>query len=282
MKFAVFTCALPEWTPEEAVATLSAQGWDGIEWRVFDQETGTGEPGFWVGNRCTLPASTFEREAPRIRALTEAAGLGMPSIGAYARCDEPEAVEALMRGAAALGVTQMRVQVGRPGPEGYRATFEQRRKEYAQVAELSLTYGVKALVELHHQTLTSSASAAARFLDGLDPDAVGVIHDLGNMLREGYEQLQWGLEILGPYLAHVHVKNGVPVAAPAAGADRTDWQWGWVPMRHGVGSFPELFAALAAVGYDGWVSVEDFSTDVPLAERMVDNLAYLRELTADR
>lgn len=280
MKFAVFTCALPEWTPEEAVTNLSTQGWDGIEWRVFDQEAGTGTPGFWVGNRCTLPAATFEQDAPRIRELTEAAGLGMPSIGTYARCDEPEAVEALMRGAVALGVTQMRVQVGRPGPDGYRATFEQRRKDYAAISELSRTYGVKALVELHHQTLTSSASAAVRLLDGLDPDTVGVIHDVGNMLREGYEHLPWSLEILGPYLAHVHVKNGTPVATAATDADRTDWAWGWAPMRHGVADYPELFAALAAFGYDGWVSVEDFSTDVPIAERVTDNLAYLRELTA--
>ncbi|GAA3071537.1 hypothetical protein GCM10010464_39720 [Pseudonocardia yunnanensis] len=34
-----------------------------------------------------------------------------------------------------------------------------------------------------------------------------------------------------------------------------------------------------AIGYDGWV-VEDFSTELPLQERVRDNLAYLREVTA--
>ncbi|MEJ3651496.1 sugar phosphate isomerase/epimerase family protein [Actinomycetes bacterium KLBMP 9759] len=278
MRFAVFTCSTPEWTPEEATATLAAQGWDGIEWRVVDQQEGDGSIGFWVGNKCTWPASTFERDAPRIKEISDAAGLAVPSIGAYARCDDLDAVESLMRGAAAVGAPQMRVQVGKPGPEGYRATFEQRRKEYAAVADLSRTYGVKALIELHHQTLVSSASAAARFVEGLDPAHVGVIHDIGNMLIEGYEHIPWSLEILGEHLAHVHVKNAVPTATEAG--DHTDWTWGWTPMRHGVGSYELLFESLKEIGYDGWVSVEDFSTDAPQADRVLDNLAYLRELTA--
>jgi sugar phosphate isomerase/epimerase len=279
MKFAVFTASLPEWTPEEAVAELAAQGWDGIEWRVVDQEPSPdGTPGFWKGNLCTLPFSTFEQDAPRIRELTESAGLGMPSIGPYARCDDLAAVESLMRGAVALGVPQLRVPLGMLEPgEGYRETFEQRRKEYAAVADLARSYGVKALIELHHNTLISSASAAARFVDGFDPQAVGVIHDIGNMLREGYERELWSLEILGEHLAHVHVKNAVPVATP--GEHETSWAWQWTPMRHGVADFGALFAALRQIGYDGWVSSEDFSTAVPLKERTADNLAYLRSFT---
>ncbi|WP_020577533.1 sugar phosphate isomerase/epimerase family protein [Actinopolymorpha alba] len=279
MKFAVFTASLPEWTPEEAVTKLSEQGWDGVEWRVVDQQPPSGASGFWQGNKCTWPLSSFEDDVPRIKEITKQAGLGIPSIGAYARCDEVADVERLMRGAAALGVTQMRVPVGKPGPEGYNAAFEQRRKEYRTIAELSQQYGVKALIELHHQSLTSSASAAARFVEGFDPAHVGVIHDVGNMLREGYEYDPWSLQILGDHLAHVHVKNAAPVAKPVEGANRTDWSWEWAPMRHGVGNLPALFAALKEHGYDGWVSVEDFSTEVPLEERVRDNLAYLREIS---
>jgi len=278
-KFAVFTASLPEWTPEEAVSKLAEQGWDGIEWRVVDQKPSP-NVGFWAGNRCTWPLSTFEQDVPRIKEITEAAGLGMPSIGGYAASDQLDDVERLMRGAAALGVPQMRVPVGRPGPEGYRAAFAQRRREYEKVAELSARYGVRALIELHHQSLISSASAAARFVEGFDPAHVGVIHDIGNMLQEGYEYDLWSLEILGEHLAHVHVKNAVPVAKPADDGSRTDWHWEWAPMRHGVGNLPRLFKALKEFGYSGWVSVEDFSTQVPLEERVRDNLAYLRELAA--
>jgi sugar phosphate isomerase/epimerase len=280
MKFAVFTVSLPDWTPEEAVRELAEQGWDGIEWRVVDQAPAAGDIGFWQGNRCTWPASTFEQDVPRIKELTQQAGLGIPSIGTYVKSDELDAIESLMRGAAALGVTQMRVQTGKPGPEGYRAAFAQRRKEFQAVAELSRTYGVRALIELHHQSLISSASAAARFVDGFDPETVGVIHDIGNMLREGYEYDPWSLEILGEHLAHVHVKNAVPRPERVEDANRTHWTWEWTPMRQGVADYDLLFSSLARIGYDGWVTVEDFSTELPLQERVRDNLAYLREVTS--
>lgn len=36
------------------------------------------------------------------------------------------------------------------------------------------------------------------------------------------------------------------------------------------------FAALVRHGYDGWVTMEDFSIEVPLEERTRDSLAYVR------
>lgn len=277
MRFAVFTASLPEWTPEEAVRTLAAQGWDGIEWRVVDQKPSEGT-GFWQGNKCTWPESSFTEDVPRIKQITQDAGLAMSAIGAYAASDKVEAVDRLMAGTAALGVQRIRVPVGRPGDEGYNAAFAQRRAEYRTIEEMARKHGVQALIELHHQSLISSASAAARFVEGFDPKHVGVIHDIGNMLQEGYEYDPWSLEILGEHLAHVHVKNAKPVPQPADGG--TDWKWGWAPMRHGVGNIARLFESLQAIGYDGWVSVEDFSAEVPLRERVADNLAYLKELTS--
>ena len=277
MKVSACTVSLPEWTPEQAVTELAALGFDGIEWRVADDPPTEDPPGFWRGNRCTWPAAGFERDVPRIAELTRAAGLEMPAIGPYVRCDDLEAVDRLMRGAAALGVPRMRVQVGAPGPEGYRETFARRREEYRAVAELALRHGVQALLELHHQSLVASASAAVRFLDGIDPRAVGVIHDVGNMLREGYEHDPWCLDMLGEYLAHVHVKNAVLRPAPGASPP---WAWEWAPMRTGAAALDRLVDALAGAGYDGWLSLEDFSTAVPLRERMRDDLAYVRELAA--
>ena len=52
----------------------------------------------------------------------------------------------------------------------------------------------------------------------------------------------------------------------------------WAPLRTGQADLGAYFTALRVVGYDGWVTVEDFSTALPLAERTRDNLAYLRTL----
>jgi len=38
VKFSVFTASTPDWQPAEAATILAGQGWDGIEWRVTDQD----------------------------------------------------------------------------------------------------------------------------------------------------------------------------------------------------------------------------------------------------
>ncbi len=279
----MFTVALPEWTPEQAVTGLAAQGWDGVEWRVLDTPpvaAGT-PPSFWSGNRCTVALSTLASEAPRLRELTAAAGLGMPSVGTYALCDDPGDVALALAGAVALGVPQLRIRVpALGGPEPYPAVFDRARGQFAEIARHAAGHGVRVLVETHHRTVVSSPSAALRFLDGLDPAHVGVLHDLGNMVAEGGEDLLSGLQMLGAYLGHVHVKNArwSPTAAHSDGSPR--WEFGWAPMRTGQADLHELFAALRAIGYDGWVSCEDFSTELPMAERIADDLAFLRELEA--
>lgn len=281
MKFAVFTVSMPEFTPEHAVTTLRDLGYDGVEWRVTDQApTAGGESGFWAGNRCTWPLASFIEDAPRIRALTEGAGLAMPAVGTYAGCGDPEAVERAMRGVALLGAPCLRVNVPKyDGTVPYRMLRERALAEYGDVAALARRHGVRALVEIHHGSLLPSASAAAAFLERFDPRDVGAIHDAGNMVYEGFEQYRLGLEMLGPYLAHVHAKNAGWVQDGTRADGSAAWRASWAPLREGVVDLVSLFRALRQVGYDGWVSVEDFSTALPLGERLRDNLAHLKQAT---
>jgi sugar phosphate isomerase/epimerase len=279
MKFSVFTAALPEWTPQEAVEQLAAQGWDGVEWRVVDQQDAP-QPGFWAGNRCTWPLSSLEQDVPRIRELTEAAGLQMSGIGGYALCDERQDVDRLLAATAALGAQRVRVRTPGLGSAPYPELFEHTREAFAWVAERAAEHGVKALVELHHQTVVSSSSAALRLLEGLDPAAVGAIHDLGNLVIEGGEDVRAGLEMLGDYLAHVHVKNCAwrPVATETDGT--VTWEAQWEELPSGQADVRAYLRHLVEIGYDGWVTVEDFSTARPLGERTAADLAYLQHALA--
>jgi sugar phosphate isomerase/epimerase len=275
MRFAVFTVSLPEWTPEEAVRNLAELGYDGVEWRIAD-DLPRATPGFWQGNRCTFPLSTFLEDAPRIRALSEAAGLAIPAIASYVQADDAENVERVLRGAAALGTPLARIQVPRyDGQTGFVELWERARRDYREVARLARTHGVKALVEIHHETIVPSASATRRFLDGLDPESVGAIYDPGNMVWEGHEQYRLGLETLGSYLAHVHAKNSGWRQTGRRLDGSLAWQAEWAPLDAGIVDLRDLLAVLRAVGYDGWISVEDFSTERPLAERVRENLNYL-------
>ncbi len=278
MKFGVFTVMLPDLTPEEAVAELAAAGYDGVEWRVttVPDEVRGEAPSFWRNNLCTLAPTTDD--AMRGRALAAQAGLAIPNLGTYIDVGDLAAVEQAMRFAAAAGAPSVRVGVARTNaPGSFAALFSQTVDFLAGVEERAHISGVKALVEMHHGTIAASATAAVRLVERFDPALIGVIHDCGNMVYEGHEDYRRGLETLGPYLGHVHVKNAA-YERPAAGGV---WQPRWAPLRDGVVDFAALFAALHAVGYDGWVVVEDFSQAYPSRAALRENLAFLRRHRGD-
>jgi len=277
MKFGYFTAATPDWTPEEVVTNLAAQGWQGVEWRLVD-DPGADEIGFWAGNRATWPMTGLEKNIAAMRELPAKAGLEVTGIGAYSRCHDHDNVERVLAAAATIGAGQVRVTV--PGVEdgqNYREVFAACRRDWEWVAERAAAHGVKALLELHHRTITASASAALRLLDGLDPNHVGVIHDMGNLVVEGWERPLWGAQLLGPYLAHVHVKNAIHEVDHIGDDGTVRHRSVMVALRRGQVDLRTYLAELAATGYDGWVVCEDFSTDLPLAQRTADNLAYLKE-----
>lgn len=282
MKLSVFTASTPQWSPSETVTHLAAQGWDGIEWRITDQ-THTDEPAFWSGNRSTWAFTGVEDAADEIARVTTEAGLEYSGIGGYRTLGDRDGVLTMLRLTARLGAERVRVVVPpSAGSEPYPIAFARARTELAWVAEQAALLGVTALVELHQDTLAPSASAAMRLIDGLDPAHIGVIHDLGNLIVEGQEHHRSAFQLLGPYLAHVHVKNAgwMPTDSVRPDGSRV-WESHWMPLRSGQASVSGYLADLIAHGYDGWLTVEDFSTEEPLAQRTADNLAYMRGLLAE-
>jgi sugar phosphate isomerase/epimerase len=273
MELSVFTVMLPDLTPEETVQELKAAGYDGVEWRVtrVPPERRNEPPSFWGNNKCTL--SPTEAEAHRARSLAESAGLAIPTLGTYIAVGDLAATEDGLRFAQIAGAPQMRVGVGSLDGASYAQRFAAAKAFLTQVEALALRYGVRALVEIHHRTICPSASLSHRLVSHFDPQAIGVIYDPGNMVYEGFEDYRLGLELLGPYLAHVHVKNGA-FARPERGGV---WTATWAPLEDGVVDFPQFFAALRAVGYDGWLSVEDFSAARPSREALRHNLAFIKE-----
>ncbi|MGB0386018.1 MAG: sugar phosphate isomerase/epimerase family protein [Ardenticatenaceae bacterium] len=273
MKYGVFTVMLPDLTPEEAAQELKASGYDGVEWRVtrIPPARVKEAPSFWGNNLCTFAPT--EAEARRARGIAESVGLEILSLGTYIEVGDVAATEEAMRFAQIAGAPQIRVGVGRtPSDKHYGQLFAQSKAFLTEVEALARDYNVKALVEIHHRTITPSASLAHRLLSHFDPEWIGAIHDAGNMVHEGFENYQMGLELLGPYLAHVHIKNGAFRRPEGGGV----WKSDWAPLDDGVVDFDDLFAALRAVSYDQWLVIEDFSQARPSREALRHNLAFLR------
>jgi sugar phosphate isomerase/epimerase len=272
MKVGVFTVGLPDLSPEEAVREIKSAGYDGVEWRVtrVPEEAKSEEPSFWGNNLCTLAPT--EEEARRARRISEEAGLEIPGLGTYVTVGDLEAASEAMRFAVTAGAPQVRVGAGVPDGRLYEELFDAAREFLAGVEDLARSDGVKALIEIHHRTICPSASLAHRLVSAFDPDLIGVILDPGNMAQEGFEDYRIGAELLGPYLAHVHIKNSA-FERPAGGGV---WEPRWAPLEDGVVDFGQVFEALEHVGYDGWLVMEDFSGARPSKEALRYNLEFVR------
>jgi sugar phosphate isomerase/epimerase len=275
LKLGVFTVMVPDLTPEETARELKAAGYDGVEWRVktITPEQRQQPPSYWGNNQSTF-APTPE-DAHRARAISEDAGLEIVGLGTYIDVGDMDAVKAALEFAQICGAPQLRVGSGSFDPAvGYHRAYQDARTFLENVQPLAEQYGVKALIEIHHKTITPSAALAYRLVDGLDPQWIGVLHDAGNMAHEGYEDYRMGIELLGPYLAHVHVKNVRYPEADSSGVQRGEWSG----LENGIVDFDALFNALHAAGYDGWIVVEDFSGARPSVEALRFNIQFLRDV----
>ena len=278
LKISVFTVMIPDLTPEEGGQALKQHGYDGVEWRVTTPRIDTSKPPeFWSNNWCTLALT--EGEAQRARSIADANGLTIPGLGTYINVGDVAAVEQAMEFARICGARNVRVNPGRwPDPDGlsYADSFERARKFLVECEALGRQYGIRTIVEIHHGTIVCSHALSHRLVSHFNPEYVGVLHDAGNMVHEGYEDYDMGIQLLGPYLAHVHIKNAAYRRPEGGGV----WQSHWSPLEDGVVNWDNLFNALSKAGYDGWVGIEDFSGVRPTAEALPFNLKFVREAAA--
>lgn len=262
---------------------LQELGYDGWELRVVDEPPNPKGMEFWHGNRSTVAASTLAGEVDRLKSLGEQHNLELPNLGTYVRSDDDWAeIEQAVKNAVAIGAPSLRINVPQyTGNQAFLPIWNKALEDYKRIEQLASQNGVRALLEIHMGTICPSASSARRFVEGLDPEHVGVIFDVGNMVYEGFENYRMGLEMLGNYLALVHVKNATAYPFKTRDDSTVEWRFKFWPMHQGVADIRALITALLDVGYDGWISFEDFSTQMKLADRTKFNIDFLKHLLED-
>lgn len=293
MKFSVFSVAAPEWTAAEAAVKLREIGYDGVAWRIVDQEESE-VPDFWIGNRSTWPLIGLEESLPAMKQLADETGLQIAAFYGYPQWHDRQAIARQFAAAASIGVKACRIvgpgQRTKSGPlpqlgmAPYDELLEQSRRDLAWVADCAADHGVRAVTPLHHEWVNSSASASRRLLDGFDPACVGIIADFGHLVIEGGEDTLATVQILGPYLDSVMLKNFGWYPAGTRPDGTVTWEYRTEGIREGRIDVPNVFAALNAEGFDGWVTIAEATRTLPLYERLADVLAYVKnaaEMTKD-
>lgn len=281
MKFSVFTVMAPDTTPEQMIHYLKETGYDGVEWRFakMPEELKQETPSFWRNNLCTISPDCTDQELEELSKLTKANEIEVISVTPYVKAGKMKEVERVLQVAKKLDAKAIRVGVpSYDRTQNYHELYQQTISDLKEVEQMCKQYGIKGLIETHHGNIASSASLAYRIVSHFDPEHIGVLYDPGNMVFEGFECYKMGMELLGEYLAHVHVKNGFWEVKKEHEDGRVEWGVQMAPVEKGMVDWKQVLADLKAVGYDGTIGMEDFSGVYGTKEAMQHNIDWVKKL----
>ena len=238
MKHSVFTVLLPDMNLEEVFGFLRELDYDGVELRVKEDYH--------------VAPDTILSRVKELEDLKARYGLEIPVLATYLSITDLKSLMPVFEAAEILEARGVRVSLGPPldGEPSYWEILDRVSRHLETFFKSIQQFKVRALFEIHLKTLISSPSLAYLLLKGFDPAQVGVIHDAGNMIIEGREDWKMGVEILGDYLRHVHVKN-------ISWRKGAKWNWIWDELETGMVDWGEILAVLSSVSYEGYLSNEN-------------------------
>ncbi len=282
MKLSCTSVMLPRWDLDRTFDKLAEHGYDGIELRCrYNPGNDAEEPSFWGRHLSDVSPDNIVHKAEAIRAAEKRTGIRVIALAPNVTLEDTDVVEKLLRGAVAVNPhNPPMIRIGAPRhdrTQPYWPQFLEARAGFANLVETARHYSVKILYEIHVGTVAVTCSRAIELLRDLDPEHIGAIYDIPNMLRVGLEDTKMGMELLGPYLVHCHIGNGRPVAAKRDGMGARIWDWDFADLREGIADIGQIIRDFKGIGYTGYLSLEDFGPgedDTKLGEQG----AYLRRL----
>lgn len=275
MKLAFSSNAFRNYSLEETCRILADIGYEGVE-IMCDR------PHAW-------PADLDRAKIESIRAVLRETRLGVSNLNAFMMCAAPdggfhhpswiepdESRRELRRRhtidcieiAMMVGATRLSTEPGGPldgRPRG--EMMDAFRRELAPAARAAELAGVELNVEPEPELLIENADQFDEFMRGVESPAVGLNFDLGHFYCVGADPATV-IRRFGRRIRHVHLED--------IAADRRHFH---LPPGRGAIDFGSVFAALRAVNYRGWVTVElyPFTEDAPAvakeAYRFVKGLA---------
>lgn len=282
MKISATSVMLPEYDLQQTCALLQRLGFDGVEWRVRRLAPGqeSAAPSPWGRHLADLSPENIAARADEVRRACADHGLAIAAFASACLATDREQVQLLAEGAQACGCPAIRLSCPRGYDEsvGYHALYAEAVDAYGKALEITRKYGVKVLVEMHGGTIHPSASLAYRIVSNFDARDIGVIYDPQNMVMDGFETIPMAVQLLGDYLAHLHVGAHRPVPGEVDEKGTQKWSWPAVPMGMGLYHYPTLIRCLQTAGYQGFLSIEDFGTDRTTEEKLAGGIGYLRGL----
>ncbi|MGM0401953.1 MAG: sugar phosphate isomerase/epimerase family protein, partial [Chloroflexota bacterium] len=125
------------------------------------------------------------------------------------------------------------------------------------IEALALRYGVPAALHTHSgDFMTASGPVVAELLCDRDPDALVAYADPRHLFAEGgISGWKMSLDLLSPWIRLIAVKDMFWVPQPDRELGKMRWVAVNCPLNVGVVPWPEVFACLQEIGFEGVVSL---------------------------
>ena len=117
------------------------------------------------------------------------------------------------------------------------------------------------------ETGPEEPKSLAAFLDAVNSSGARVNYDPANLCMNGFDHVG-GVAILSRFIVHTHAKDGIRNSANEGGYKE-------VALGKGDVGFPEYLAALRAVGFSGYLTIERECGDDPVAD-ITEALHFLK------
>ena len=235
--------------------------------------------GFWVSR------SNVARDLPEFMRTARAEGLDVRFATAGFGADEVVEDPSLVARLAEHGIREFRMDYFRyTAGDDPRRALDAARGKMARVSSVCERYNTRAVYQVHHRMLISSAWSARELVRDLPPSAVGVELDPGNQSFEGFEAWDKSVRLLGEHFVAAGVKDS-HVWRDEEHADERDkgWRRAWCPIDEGVTDWHDFLRACASVNFDGtFVFMPFYDSDDPPAQlaKLRREVAYFRNILA--
>ena len=282
MELCCTSVMLPRWTLDETFDRLGEYGYDAVALRCRYNPSGPdAEPSFWGRHLTDVTPDNIVTKAQQINLASKRSGVRVAALAPNITFERLDIVTKLFEGALAINKdTPPLIRIGAPShkrDQPYLPQFEVAREGFRKLADKAREFGVKVVYEIHVGTVAVTASRTRELLWDLDPNHIGAIYDVPNMIRVGIEDTRMGLELLGPYLAHCHIGNAFPVMGKHEADGQKPWTWSFCNLKTGVANIPQIIEDLKSVNYRGAISLEEFGPGND-AEKIASEGTYLTKL----
>jgi sugar phosphate isomerase/epimerase len=286
LRIAVINAAWPKRTAEEVFRTAARLGFEAVQchmgidagWLQAHPPAGP-ETGPWLAKRvasCHQRGAQFhlnpdhpEETINAIKALRSEHHLEISCLYTGFQAHWLDVLVPVVRCARALGCKVIKLDGSSASSErgkvfGHCASY----REWLDVSRSRLRggltalrpYDVRLIFETHPWVITRNAQSCWRLLEGFDPQRVGILLDVANLWFEGNEPIEVAVDLLGDYIAQLHVKNVAVAVKREAGHGGVT-----VPnvrLADGVVDWPYVLRVLNSAGFTGDAAIECFAASI--------------------